>query len=163
MITKTLHTLALASAFPTFSSSSISLIDTSDNASSGQSKNLPTTHPRKFSKTYTTYYTQYQLHSIFFKKNLRKYSHSFSVTSPHGIKFPFKSQRKKLPFTDDWWTEFILSGLSVWRHEVSQKRERERERERVCVCVFCGCAHTPVNGRAIDKAREHHQAAIEIL
>jgi hypothetical protein len=114
MITKTLHTLALASAFPTFSSSSISLTDTSDNASSGQSKNLPT-HPRKFSKTYTTY-TQYQLHSIFFQK---------------------KNFKKNFPFMDDWWTEFILSGFCLWRHEVSQKS--------VCVCVcvcFWLCSHT---------------------
>jgi len=33
----------------------------------------------------------------------------------------------------------------------------------VYVCVFFGCAHTPINSWAIDKAREHHQAAIEIL
>jgi len=97
MITKTLHTLALASAFPTFSSSSISLTDTSDNASSGQSKNLPT-HLRKFSKTYTTqliHNTNYI--QIFFRKKttFKKISHSFSVTSSHGINFPFKSQRKK--------------------------------------------------------------------
>jgi hypothetical protein len=51
----------------------------------------------------------------------------------------------------------LVLSLKTW------SKERERKRECVCVCVCFGCAHTPINSWAIDKAREHHQAAIEIL
>jgi len=57
----------------------------------------------------------------------------------------------------DWIHPLWFLSLDTW------SKSKECVFVCVCVCVCFGCAHTPVYSRAIDKAREHHQAAIEIL